>query len=616
MLKYDISFILLHISALLIFSLLIFMIFLKKKKQLHYIFSMNILLVFVWSLGHIFEVYSTIRDGTTTMGFVYLYYFGLCFLPVSLLYTGLVYVRTTLKFSLRDVLLFIFPVFDYIMVITNENHHLFFTEYSIFSHVAEYGPYFYVHTFISYIYIIAGLFFLLHFSIKNSGFFSKQSFLIMTGIIVPFLVNILITLSIVKLPVYYTPISFSFAIVCFALAIFKFKFLNLVPIALQRIVDLISDSYIIIDSDWQILDFNKTFVDTFRNIIVVDRNKNLLDTLKSKETSIINTENLTKANIKAMENNTTVKYEDHFTSDDVQLFFNMEITPIFSSKKYLGTIILIKDITELKNQMEETKRSQEILREKERLASLGNLIGGIAHNLKTPIMTISGVSKTLEALGEEYLDSIDDPEVTKEDHREIATEILEWSKKVAPYCSYMSEMISAVKGQAVQLSEDSNTIFTLYELLSRINILMKFELKKYHCELKQENNISIYTELKGDLSILVQVFNNIITNAIQSYDGKKGIIDFKISPNNGRIQFIISDKGMGIPEKIKKKLFREMVTTKGRDGTGLGMYMAYSTIRGHFDGSINFESKVGKGTTFYIEIPIYREVPDEAKQEE
>jgi signal transduction histidine kinase len=231
-------------------------------------------------------------------------------------------------------------------------------------------------------------------------------------------------------------------------------------------------------------------------------------------------------------------------------------------------------------------------------------------------MTISGVSKTIEALSEEYRDSIDDPLVTSEDHKEIADELLEWSRKIGPYCSYMSEMISAVKGQAVQLSENSNTIFTLYELLSRINILMKFELKKFHCELVQDNHASIYTELRGDLSILVQVFNNIITNAIQAYEGEKGIIDFKILPNDGRIQFIISDKGAGIPDNIKRKLFREMVTTKGKDGTGLGMYMAYSTIRGHFDGSMRFESEVGKGTTFYIEIPVYREVPDEAKQKE
>ncbi|MFO7612987.1 MAG: histidine kinase N-terminal 7TM domain-containing protein [Clostridia bacterium] len=613
MLKIDVSFVLLHISTLMIISLLVFMLFMKKKKQLHYVFLLNIFLVFIWSLGHILEVYTTLRDGYTNMVFVNIYYFGLCFLPVSLLYTGLVFVRTRLKFSFRDILLLIFPVVDYIIIATNNNHNLFFTEYSIFNDVAQYGPYLLPHTIISYIYIIAGLSFLLHFSIKNSGFFSKQSVLIMAGIAIPFITNIMVTFNMIRLPVYFTPITFSFAIICFALAIFKFKFLNIVPIALQRIVDLISDSYIIIDSDWQVIDYNRTFTETFKGIFKIDRNINALEAFDETDVPLIKSDNLKNANIKAIESNTTVKYETNFIIDETRLYFNIELTPIFSHKKYLATIILIKDITELKNQMEELRRSQEILMEKERLASLGNLIGGIAHNLKTPIMTISGVSKTLEALGEEYRDSIDDPEVTPDDHREIAAEIIEWTNKIAPYCSYMSEMISAVKGQAVQLATNDATVFTLYELLSRINILMRFELKKFHCELRQDTKTSIYNEMKGDLSILVQVFNNIITNAIQSYHGKEGVIDFKISSGNGRILFVITDRGVGIPEKIKKKLFKEMVTTKGRDGTGLGMYMAHSTIRGHFNGRLSFESEVGKGTTFYIEIPIYKEVSDEKK---
>lgn len=610
MLKYDFSFVLLVISALLLVSLFIFMLFMKKKKQLHYIFAMNILLVFIWNFGHILEVYGTIRNGVTPMGSVYLYYFGLCFVPLALLYTGLVFVRTNLKFSLRDVLLLIFPIVDYVILLTNNSHNLFFIEYSIFSNVAVYGPYFIIHTIISYLYIVAGLYFLVHFSIKNSGFFSKQSILIMIGIVVPFFVNIMVTFNLLSLPVYFTPITFSVAVICFAFAIFKFQFLNLAPIALQRIVDLISDSYIIIDNDWKIIDFNKTFTDTFNPVLKVIRNENMIDAINNRSKIFIDVDKLYKANDDAIRNFSAVKYEDSIKYGDINLFFNIEITPIFSKQKYLGTIILIKDITELKNQMEEIRRSQEVLREQERLASLGNLIGGIAHNLKTPIMTISGVSKTLEALGEEYRDSIEDPEVTDDDHREMASEIIEWANKITPYCSYMSEMISAVKGQAVQLSTDDNTVFTLYELLSRINILMKFELKKYHCELKQDLNTSIYTELKGDLSILVQVFNNIITNAIQAYHGERGTIDFKITSSGGRILFIVTDHGTGIPDSVQNKLFKEMVTTKGKDGTGLGMYMAYSTIRGHFHGTLTFKSEVGKGTSFFIEVPIYKEVAD------
>ena len=66
----------------------------------------------------------------------------------------------------------------------------------------------------------------------------------------------------------------------------------------------------------------------------------------------------------------------------------------------------------------------------------------------------------------------------------------------------------------------------------------------------------------------------------------------------------IKDYGCGIPQKVKDKLFKEMVTTKGKNGTGLGLYMSYSTIKAHFNGDIIVESEEGKGTTFKILIPI------------
>jgi signal transduction histidine kinase len=63
---------------------------------------------------------------------------------------------------------------------------------------------------------------------------------------------------------------------------------------------------------------------------------------------------------------------------------------------------------------------------------------------------------------------------------------------------------------------------------------------------------------------------------------------------------------VGIPEDIQQKLFKEMVTTKGTMGNGLGLYMSYATIKGRFGGDLWFESEYGKGTTFYISIPTYK----------
>ena len=263
----------------------------------------------------------------------------------------------------------------------------------------------------------------------------------------------------------------------------------------------------------------------------------------------------------------------------------------------------IQDLT--KRNIEKIHDSQETLMEKERLASLGQLIGGIAHNLKTPIMSISGAAEGLTDLIKEYDSSIDDPEVNSQDHHDIAKDMSSWVSKIKTHTEYMSDVITAVKGQAVTLSNEEDITFTVGELLKRVNILMKHELKNaivyLNISLKVDENLA----LKGDVNSLVQVINNMISNSIQSYNGKpEQNIDLIVTREDNNLVISVKDYGTGLPKEVKQKLFKEMVTTKGKNGTGLGLYMSYSTIRAHFNGNITFESEEGKGTTFVITLPI------------
>ena len=96
-----------------------------------------------------------------------------------------------------------------------------------------------------------------------------------------------------------------------------------------------------------------------------------------------------------------------------------------------------------------------------------------------------------------------------------------------------------------------------------------------------------------------------ISNAIQAYKGEpEKNIDMIINTEQNNVIITIRDYGPGLPQQVKDKLFKEMVTTKGKNGTGLGLYMSYSNIRAHFSGDITFNSETGKGTEFSIIIPI------------
>ena len=143
------------------------------------------------------------------------------------------------------------------------------------------------------------------------------------------------------------------------------------------------------------------------------------------------------------------------------------------------------------------------------------------------------------------------------------------------------------------------------EFVKKVNILMKHELSKALVELKVIQEVDSRLIINGSVNSLVQVVNNMISNAIQAYNGKAGeYIYLIIKKDTKNVIISVKDNGSGLPQSVQDKLFKEMITTKGKNGTGLGLFMSYSTIRAHFNGDINFESQVGQGTTFNICIPL------------
>lgn len=576
----------------------------KSKNQLNKVFILALSLLILWSIGLIAQITLSGPLNIEPIYFDYFVYIGACLVPVAVFFMGLIYANTKNEFKKRYLLLFIIPIISLIVLWTNDYHHLFYEHYSVDFQTNVYGPYATIHNIYSYILLAWGILYMLKFSIKNSGFFSKQSLLIVLGVSVPLVVNILGTFKIIPMSIYVTPITFTVTIICCAIAILKFQFLGVTPIALQKIVDRISDGYVVLDENNTITDFNKTFLDIFKLKAEDIRSKNFIKLLQSKEVNRQAIVKIDKSIEKANETETTVSFEQHFS--EIKKYFKIEITPINSDNTSLGTLFLFKDITQHKEDMETIRNNQDILMERERLAGLGQLIGGIAHNLKTPIMSIAGATQGLENLIKEYDESIDDPLVNSQDHHDIAKDMEAWIPKIRAHLEYMSDIITTVKGQAVaSLSTDDSEEFSISELVKRVNILMKHELKNAYIYLNILMKVDENTVIDGNVNILVQVVNNIISNAIQAYDGKHDQnIQFEISQKENNMIFSITDFAGGLSKEVQDRLFKEMVTTKGKNGTGLGLYMSYSNIKAHFGGDITYKTEEGKGTTFNIVIPI------------
>lgn len=599
--NFDLSFWLLVLSTLLTVIMFVYISSQKDRKQLHNVFCLNLFCSLIISVGVLCQAVGSYFFSIPSIWFENIIYIGTCFLPITVFFTSLIFTNTKISFKKSYLLLFVIPILSLLVLWTNDYHHLFYIQYSSSFTDTIYGPYFYVHSIYTYLLLIVGIGRLLIFSIRNAGFFSKQSLLISIGLACPVIVNVLGSfLKLIPMTVFVTPISFSVSIICFALAIFKFDFLGIAPIALRKIADRMSDSYLVLNGDGTITDFNQTFLVTFKIKDIALRGQNFDTFCKNNK---INYGKIKNAIAKTKDSKKTISFEYHVNR--IHKIFSVEVNTIYSDGVSLGTLILFKDITQHIEDMETIKNNQDILMERERLASLGQLIGGIAHNLKTPIMSISGAAEGLTDLVKEYDSSIDDPEVNSQDHHDIAKDMNEWIVKIKEYTEYMSDIITAVKGQAVTLSETDNISFDIDELVKRVDILMKHELKNALIYMNVQMNAPKSTKIHGDINSLVQVINNMISNAIQAYNGKtEQNIDLILNKVDSNLVISIKDYGCGLPQKVKEKLFKEMITTKGKNGTGIGLYMSYSTIKAHFNGNITFESEEGKGTTFNIILPL------------
>lgn len=576
----------------------------KQKSTLYSLFRVLFLLLslHVVALILLFYFKDIILNMDTLMYIDAISYISTCNLPVILFFISSIYENkeTNLK---KYWYLFIIPILSIIIIFTNPLHHLFCKSYAINVADVQLGPYFYVHMLYTYLLILVAFIKLIKTSISKAGFLSFGTILIILGACAPIIPNLLASLQLISMDTYITPIPYLITAICFYISIFKLNSFDAVPIALKNIVDIMTDAFIVVEKDGTIKYSNNAFNTNLSKMIGIKLNNNfynIINTNKKLKLSKLN--NLIK---KSEKNNTVETFDWSFNSEK---YFEISAQPVISTKgrkKVIGTLIIFKDTTQHMLDMQTIKNNQDMLLERERLASLGQLIGGIAHNLKTPIMSISGAAEGLTDLVKEYEASVGDPEVTVQDHHDIAKDMKDWIEKIHSYTEYMSDIITAVKGQAVTMSEEQAVSFTLDELVKRVNILMKHELKNALVELNVSMQVNEQTVLKGNINSLVQVINNMISNAIQAYDGKPdNKIDLILKKENNNIIISVKDYGCGLPDEVQKKLFKEMITTKGKNGTGLGLFMSYSTIRAHFNGNMTFETEQGKGTTFNIILPL------------
>jgi PAS domain S-box-containing protein len=261
--------------------------------------------------------------------------------------------------------------------------------------------------------------------------------------------------------------------------------------------------------------------------------------------------------------------------------FNWEGSP--------ATLTFLSDITERRNAEEEKKKMEEQLRLAGRLAAVGELSAGVAHELNNPLAAIQGYAQFL-TMNKELEESV------KKDVDIIYREALRASKITQNLLSFARQ------------HEPSKSCISLNEVIEKTMELRTHQMKV--------NNIELVTELAPDLPNttadfyqMQQVFANIINNAEQAMTDAhgRGKLTVRSSRTDGLIQIGFTDDGPGISEENMKRIFDPFFTTKevGK-GTGLVLSICYGIVEAH-GGRLYARSKLGEGTTFFVEIPIVAE---------
>jgi len=539
-------------------------------------------------------------------------YLGVCFAPVFMLMIAIVLSQNLEKLPRWCYLLLIMPVVTNLVVWTNPIHHL---QYQVFSTVRSeivFGPYIYVSGAYSYLTQLAAIILLLRSGIKNaSGLYWKQVIVLILGSVVPLAVNCYATFFGSDVSIAATPASFLVTLVCHFVAIYRLHLLDIVPMATQHILDWISDGYMVLNSQGLVINSNRPFRQIIGNQYHIEENRLLSASLNEAEgESRTALYNLLSALENSGKTHSPVAYEQSVSvlKDDASVqkyYFMADITPLESNGHLEGFVVIFKDITQIRKSMQQVQESRARMMEQERLVLLGQMVGGLAHNLKTPIMSIAGCSSSIETLLVEGDSSLGDPEVTDEDYREIHDEIRGWLEKIRTSCSYMSDIINAVKGQAANANTTVRQDFTLDELLKRTRLLMRHELQSAGCTLVQESGEDLWLILHGDLNSMVQVLNNLVSNAIDaSGDTENRVIGIGAELDDEKLSLYVRDHGTGIPPHVMAKLFQEMTTTKGTKGTGLGLYISGTVIRGKFGGQMLAENMPDGGAKIGFSIPV------------
>jgi len=218
----------------------------------------------------------------------------------------------------------------------------------------------------------------------------------------------------------------------------------------------------------------------------------------------------------------------------------------------------------------------------EKLASIGTLASGIAHEINNPLYTITGLS--------EHLQDESRPEVA----REYIAEIITAGRRIADIVQGLNNFARRPQAQDICNIDLNHALDEAVKMARRATVADQVQVVTEY---------GVVPPIHGKADELLQVFVNLVTNAVQAMDGK-GTLTLATTSVNGFVQATVRDSGPGIPHNNLSRIFDPFFTTKEQGkGTGLGLHIVRDIVT-NYGGQITAESTLGQGAAFTVRLPV------------
>lgn len=277
-----------------------------------------------------------------------------------------------------------------------------------------------------------------------------------------------------------------------------------------------------------------------------------------------------------------------------------------------GIVCIARDITARKEMETEAKRIQGQLIHANKMTSLGTMVSGVAHEINNPNNVMMFNAPLITEAWRDALPILNEYHQTHGEFSLGGLPFQEMRDLLPDLTTAMSDSSHRIKNIVDNLKNFSRQDQMGMDNRIQVNKVISAAIDLISNQIKKSTqNFSLHCEedlplIKGNAQQLEQVMINLIINALQSLpDGNYGVsVSTSLDPQRDAILIKVSDEGCGMQEEVIERIMEPFYTTRiDSGGTGLGLSISYAIIKEH-QGTIDYQSKIGRGTTVYLRLPV------------